>query len=223
MGARRSRMSQSGRARVVITGIGTAQPRGQRRRRFLRRPDRGQIRRDPARGLGRGEQLQPGRRPDQEPQDRGPPRRQGDPPDGAVHPDRDHRGAQALAQAGVDLMPSENGSRPDGLDPDRIGVSNGTSLGSFTDIYQQILSGGPKHERVSPFFVPGSCPTWPAPGWRSSSVSAATTTPRSPPARPARSRSATRFGCFSTATPTPCSPAAPRPTSRTGASPPSAP
>ena len=65
---------------------------------------------------------------------------------------------QALAQAGVDLTPSANGDRPDGLDPDRIGVSNGTSLGSFTDIFQQILSGGPKHERVSPFFVPRVLP-----------------------------------------------------------------
>jgi 3-oxoacyl-[acyl-carrier-protein] synthase II len=65
---------------------------------------------------------------------------------------------QALAQAGVDLTPASNGGRPDGLDPERVGVSNGTSLGSFTDIYQQVLNGGPKHERVSPFFVPRVLP-----------------------------------------------------------------
>src|ERR1700736_856390 len=64
---------------------------------------------------------------------------------------------QALAQAGVDLKPSSNG-RPDGLDVTRVGVSNGTSLGSFTDIYQQVLSGGEKHERVSPFLVPRVLP-----------------------------------------------------------------
>jgi 3-oxoacyl-[acyl-carrier-protein] synthase II len=64
---------------------------------------------------------------------------------------------QALAQAGVDLTPSANG-RPDGLNAERMGVSNGTSLGSFTDIYQQVLSGGPKHERVSPFLVPRVLP-----------------------------------------------------------------
>lgn len=65
---------------------------------------------------------------------------------------------QALAMAGVDLKPSANGDRPDGLNPERVGVSNGTSLGSFTDIFQQILSGGEKHERVSPFFVPRVLP-----------------------------------------------------------------
>jgi 3-oxoacyl-[acyl-carrier-protein] synthase II len=65
---------------------------------------------------------------------------------------------QALAMAGVDLEPSANGERHDGLNPERVGVSNGTSLGSFTDIYQQILSGGEKHARVSPFFVPRVLP-----------------------------------------------------------------
>ena len=64
---------------------------------------------------------------------------------------------QALAMARVDLTPSANG-RPDGLDVTRIGISNGTSLGSFTDIYQQVLASGPKHERVSPFFVPRVLP-----------------------------------------------------------------
>jgi 3-oxoacyl-[acyl-carrier-protein] synthase II len=64
---------------------------------------------------------------------------------------------QALAQAGVDLEPSTD-DRPDGLDPTRIGVSNGTSLGSFTDMFETILAGGPKHERVSPFFVPRILP-----------------------------------------------------------------
>jgi len=49
---------------------------------------------------------------------------------------------QAVAQANLN-----------GVDKDRVGVVNGTSLGSFTDTWQQVLSGGEKHERVSPFYV----------------------------------------------------------------------
>ncbi len=59
---------------------------------------------------------------------------------------------QAVAQAGLALQSSPDGT-PDGVDRDRVGVVNGTSLGSFTDTYQQVESGGPTHERISPFFV----------------------------------------------------------------------
>jgi 3-oxoacyl-[acyl-carrier-protein] synthase II len=59
---------------------------------------------------------------------------------------------QAVAQAGLSLQSSPDGT-PDGVDRDRVGVVNGTSLGSFTDTYQQVESGGPTHERISPFFV----------------------------------------------------------------------
>jgi 3-oxoacyl-[acyl-carrier-protein] synthase II len=66
---------------------------------------------------------------------------------------------QALTQAGVALDPGANG-----VDRDRVGVSNGTSLGSFTDMVAQILTGGEKHERVSPFFVPRMLPNMPGAG-----------------------------------------------------------
>jgi 3-oxoacyl-[acyl-carrier-protein] synthase II len=66
---------------------------------------------------------------------------------------------QALSQAGVALQPDGNG-----LDRDRVGVSNGTSLGSFTDMVAQILSGGEHHERVSPFFVSRMLPNMPGAG-----------------------------------------------------------
>jgi 3-oxoacyl-[acyl-carrier-protein] synthase II len=59
---------------------------------------------------------------------------------------------QAVAQAGLALKPTPDGS-PDGVDRDRVGIVNGTSLGSFTDTYQQVESGGPTHDRISPFFV----------------------------------------------------------------------
>jgi 3-oxoacyl-[acyl-carrier-protein] synthase II len=59
---------------------------------------------------------------------------------------------QAVAQAGLSLKPTPDGS-PDGVDRDRVGIVNGTSLGSFTDTYQQVESGGPTHDRISPFFV----------------------------------------------------------------------
>ncbi len=59
---------------------------------------------------------------------------------------------QAVSQAGLSLQGSVDGT-PDGVDRDRVGVVNGTSLGSFTDTYQQVESGGPTHERISPFFV----------------------------------------------------------------------
>lgn len=57
---------------------------------------------------------------------------------------------QALVQAGVPLDPTGDG---DVLDRDNVGVCNGTSLGSFTDTFRQVLDGGETHERVSPFFV----------------------------------------------------------------------
>ncbi|HEY8739261.1 MAG TPA: beta-ketoacyl-ACP synthase II [Candidatus Dormibacteraeota bacterium] len=66
---------------------------------------------------------------------------------------------QALTQAGVALQPDGNG-----LDRDRVGVSNGTSLGSFTDMVAQILSGGENHDRVSPFFVARMLPNMPGAG-----------------------------------------------------------
>ena len=68
---------------------------------------------------------------------------------------------QAVAQAGLAPDRPAPGDRPDGVDRDRVGVSNGTSLGSFTDMVEQILSGGPDHERVSPFFVPRMLPNMP--------------------------------------------------------------
>jgi 3-oxoacyl-[acyl-carrier-protein] synthase II len=66
---------------------------------------------------------------------------------------------QALAQAGISADPGANG-----LDRDRVGVSNGTSLGSFPDMVAQILSGGENHERVSPFFVSRMLPNMPGAG-----------------------------------------------------------
>ena len=63
---------------------------------------------------------------------------------------------QAVAQAGVNPDPDANG-----IDRDRVGVSNGTSLGSFPDMVAQILSGGETHERVSPFFVSRMLPNMP--------------------------------------------------------------
>ncbi|MFN2465936.1 MAG: beta-ketoacyl synthase, partial [Candidatus Dormibacteria bacterium] len=66
---------------------------------------------------------------------------------------------QAVAQAGIALDPSANG-----IDRDRTGVSNGTSLGSFPDMVATILSGGEHHERVSPFFVPRMLPNMPGAG-----------------------------------------------------------
>jgi len=78
---------------------------------------------------------------------------------------------QAVAQAGLSLTgpgtgrgagPESDGDRPaDGVDRDRVGVCNGTSLGSFTDMVAQIQSGGPTHERVSPFFVSRMLPNMP--------------------------------------------------------------
>src|SRR5258708_14835007 len=59
---------------------------------------------------------------------------------------------QAVAQAGLALQSSPDGT-PDGDYRDRVGVVNGTSLGSFTATCQQVESGGPTHERISPFFV----------------------------------------------------------------------
>jgi 3-oxoacyl-[acyl-carrier-protein] synthase II len=60
---------------------------------------------------------------------------------------------QAVAQAGLSVPKPAPGERPDGFDRDRVGVVNGTSLGSFNDTVETILSGGPTHERVSPFYV----------------------------------------------------------------------
>lgn len=60
---------------------------------------------------------------------------------------------QAVAQAGLSLERPTNGVSPDGIDRDRVGVINGTSLGSFLDTVPTILTGGPKHERISPFYV----------------------------------------------------------------------
>ena len=71
---------------------------------------------------------------------------------------------QAVAQAGLTLTPAEDGDgagRADGVDRDRVGVCNGTSLGSFPDMVAQIESGGPNHERVSPFFVSRMLPNMP--------------------------------------------------------------
>jgi 3-oxoacyl-[acyl-carrier-protein] synthase II len=65
---------------------------------------------------------------------------------------------QALVQAGLPLTAAPEG---DWVDRDRVGVSNGTSLGSFTDMVNQILSGGETHERVSPFFVSRMLPNMP--------------------------------------------------------------
>jgi 3-oxoacyl-[acyl-carrier-protein] synthase II len=64
---------------------------------------------------------------------------------------------QALQQAGVAIKPGDNG-RPDGLDPTRVGVSNGTSLGSFLDMHDQLFAAGPEHNRISPFFIPRMLP-----------------------------------------------------------------
>src|SRR5207245_6351803 len=61
---------------------------------------------------------------------------------------------QAVAQAGLSLTPPPPGeSLDDGVDRERVGICNGTSLGSFPDMVEQIQSGGPDHQRVSPFFV----------------------------------------------------------------------
>ncbi|MGI8610457.1 MAG: beta-ketoacyl-ACP synthase II [Candidatus Dormibacteria bacterium] len=68
---------------------------------------------------------------------------------------------QAVAQAGLSVTAGSNG---DGVDRDRVGVSNGTSLGSFPDMVAQILSGGEHHERVSPFFVSRMLPNMPGAG-----------------------------------------------------------
>src|SRR5258708_39974949 len=65
---------------------------------------------------------------------------------------------QAVAQAGLALQSSPDGT-PDGVDRDRVGVVNGTSLGSFTDTYQQVESGGATHPRLPPFFVAQKLPT----------------------------------------------------------------
>ena len=65
---------------------------------------------------------------------------------------------QAVAQAGLSLSAEQNG---DGVDRNRVGVSNGTSLGSFPDMVAQILSGGESHERISPFFVSRMLPNMP--------------------------------------------------------------
>ena len=65
---------------------------------------------------------------------------------------------QAVAQAGLSVAAGSNG---DSVDRDRVGVVNGTSLGSFTDMVAQILSGGATHERVSPFFVSRMLPNMP--------------------------------------------------------------
>lgn len=65
---------------------------------------------------------------------------------------------QAVAQAGLSVAAGSNG---DSVDRDRVGVVNGTSLGSFTDMVAQIQSGGPTHERVSPFFVSRMLPNMP--------------------------------------------------------------
>jgi 3-oxoacyl-[acyl-carrier-protein] synthase II len=66
---------------------------------------------------------------------------------------------QALAQAGIPAEPDGNG-----VDRDRVGVCNGTSLGSFPDMVDQIISGGETHERVSPFFVSRMLPNMPGAG-----------------------------------------------------------
>ena len=66
---------------------------------------------------------------------------------------------QAVAQAGISPQPDG-----DGVDRDRVGVCNGTSLGSFPDMVAQILSGGETHERVSPFFVSRILPNMPGAG-----------------------------------------------------------
>jgi 3-oxoacyl-[acyl-carrier-protein] synthase II len=42
------------------------------------------------------------------------------------------------------------------IDRDRVGITNGTSIGSFNDIVEQVLAGGKEANRVSPFFVPRS-------------------------------------------------------------------
>ncbi|MFN2464554.1 MAG: beta-ketoacyl-ACP synthase II [Candidatus Dormibacteria bacterium] len=65
---------------------------------------------------------------------------------------------QAVAQAGLSRREAADS---DSVDRDRVGVCNGTSLGSFTDMVAQIQSGGPTHERVSPFFVSRMLPNMP--------------------------------------------------------------
>jgi 3-oxoacyl-[acyl-carrier-protein] synthase II len=58
---------------------------------------------------------------------------------------------QAVAMAGFPLKREDNV-----VDRDRIGIMNGTSIGSFNDIVDTVLAGGPEAARISPFFVPRS-------------------------------------------------------------------
>ena len=60
-------------------------------------------------------------------------------------------GRQAIDMAGIGRDKSSGD-----IDRDRTGVTNGTSIGSFNDIVETILAGGPTAERISPFFVPRS-------------------------------------------------------------------
>jgi len=60
-------------------------------------------------------------------------------------------GRQAVDMAGI----ARDKTAGD-VDRDRVGVCNGTSIGSFNDIVETILAGGPEAARVSPFFVPRS-------------------------------------------------------------------
>jgi 3-oxoacyl-[acyl-carrier-protein] synthase II len=65
---------------------------------------------------------------------------------------------QAVAQAGLALERPAQGEQPDGVDRERVGIVNGTSLGSFLDTVPTILTGGEHHEKVSPFYVPRMLP-----------------------------------------------------------------
>jgi 3-oxoacyl-[acyl-carrier-protein] synthase II len=60
-------------------------------------------------------------------------------------------GRQAVEMAGV----ARDKTAGD-LDRDRVGVTNGTSIGSFNDIVNEVLENGSEAQRVSPFFVPRS-------------------------------------------------------------------
>jgi len=60
-------------------------------------------------------------------------------------------GRQAVEMAGI----ARDRSTGD-LDRDRVGVTNGTSIGSFNDIVDEVLENGVDARRVSPFFVPRS-------------------------------------------------------------------
>ncbi|HEV3231954.1 MAG TPA: beta-ketoacyl-ACP synthase II [Candidatus Dormibacteraeota bacterium] len=60
-------------------------------------------------------------------------------------------GREALEMAGI----AKDKAAGD-VDRERVGVCNGTSIGSFNDIVETVLAGGPEASRVSPFFVPRS-------------------------------------------------------------------